>query len=64
MGGYWPGSERAVWARTGMVMSRVKAMDFDAAVEVYERFLKTVGANDSRIRAVRERIEQLKGEDK
>jgi len=34
---HWPGSERGVWARTGMVMSRVKAMDFEAAeAELWE----------------------------
>ena len=34
---HWPGSGRAVWAKTGMVMSRVRAMDFEEAeAELWE----------------------------
>lgn len=34
---HWPGSGRAVWAKTGMVMSRIRAMDFEEAeAELWE----------------------------
>jgi len=44
---HWPGGDRAVWAKAGMVMSRIKAMDFEAAEsELWELFDKYSNDND------------------
>jgi len=56
-------AERTAGALLRLGQTFEKMGDVDAAVAVYERFLKTVGANHRRIRAVRERIKELKGKD-
>jgi len=56
-------AERTAGALLRLGQTFEKMGGVDAAAEVYERFLKTVGANDRRIRAVREKIKQLKGKD-
>jgi len=57
---HWPGSERSVWAQTGMVMSRVKAMDFEAAESELWELLHKYSADKDLPAAMHEVVEEYR----
>jgi tetratricopeptide (TPR) repeat protein len=57
---HWPGAERALWARTGMVMSRIRAWNLDAAEAELGSLLSEFGSDAGLPSAVHEIVEEYR----
>jgi tetratricopeptide (TPR) repeat protein len=57
---HWPTSDRAIWARMGMVMSQVRAMDFEAAESELWELLDDYSTDKELSAAVHEIVEEYR----